>query len=102
MTESTALPPFSRISLPEFGFQSHTGKVALSNIQYSALNISVDHKLSKHQFENLPKLEQIAESAATAAVGQIFEFSPTDLTVPGGVSPAYRRGNQIAYFGLNH
>ena len=62
ITESTALPPFSRISLP--------------------------------------KLEHIAESAATAAFGQIFEFSPTDLTVPGGVSPAYRSGNQIAYFGF--
>lgn len=57
--------------------------------------------MKTHQFENFPKLEQIAESAATAAFGQIFEFSPTDFTVPGAVSPAYRRGNQIAYFGFN-
>ena len=42
----------------------------------------------------------MAESAATAAFGQTFEFSPTDLTVPGGVSPAYLNGNQIAWSGF--
>ena len=65
-------------------------------------HISGNKVLWKYQLENLPKLEHIAESAATAAFGQIFEFSPTDLTVPGGVSPAYRIGNQIAYFGFNN